>query len=215
MIPVIVLLVVILLIGGEVLVRTLARRWTVERLQALTGGTVVAIDITGSPVTWHLLRRRVPAITVVARNVPVGDGDASIHELQVDLTDVTLPRGRTGTARHRPLTARQGRFRAVLDQDDLVRLADLPRVVRSLRLTAEGTVEITTVAGVRMTATLDTRDGAIVVRPDGGLLGALEGVQLTIPLPDLPAGAVVAWVEVRGRVLVAGGPVDGDKLAGR
>ncbi len=212
---IVLLVVAALVVAGELGVREVARRWTAQRLQDITGGRIVMVDVGGRPLAWHLLHRHVPAATIVAEAVPVGDDGAAIHELRVELVGIDLPRGRDGTATHRPLRARDGRFEAVLAEEDVAGILDLPRVVRDLSLTDDGRVQFTTVAGVRVAASLDTRDGAILVRPHGGLLGAVEGLELAVPLPELPAGAVVHWVEVRGHHLVAGGRLDGDRLDGR
>ncbi len=201
-----------LLVVAEVLVHRVAHDRVAQLLTEAFGAPteVVAPD---RPVLPHLLRRRLPRARIIARAVPVRGGEAVIDRLAIDLVDVRLPIRLPGV-RPVPLRAAEGRFEARLTADQLTELADLPKPIKALQFSG-GSIEVRTLGGVTVSTRVQARSGALVIWPDRSIVAALAGVDITIPLNDLPAGAVVEDIIVSGRYLVAEGSLDGERLLDR
>lgn len=205
MVAVLLLLLVALLVAAlavEVAVGKVAHDRT-ERLLAEAFDAPVTVALHGRPLTLDLVRRRIPAADLVAREVPLGDTGGRIGRLDVRLEGVLLPRDRDGEWR-----VEQGVFEAHLDSDDLADLADLPPGVEGVRL-VDDTVEVRTTAGVRFPASLDVEDGDLVLRADRGVLRLLPTASFRVPLGDLPAGARVRDVALNGGEVTARGVLGG------
>jgi hypothetical protein len=199
------------LVAADRVSRRLAGEQAAARLADVIG-VPVDVAVAGTAAGLQALVGRAPRVDLTAHGIPVGD--ARIDRLTARLVDVRVRLRPPATVR-----AHDGRFAARLSPASVAALAGLPDVIR-LDLT-DGGVELRTLGGVTVGASLKIRSGDIVVVPDRGLVGALSQVasqiarvpaEYVIPLSDLPAGARVESLEVTPEALIARGPLDGDRL---
>jgi hypothetical protein len=176
-----------------------------EELGTPVGITVPEVEL------WRalLLDRRLSHVQLTANGVPVHEGRARLRVVEADLQELVFE-GR----RHRPqVRATAGSFRAVLDEDQLEQLLDLPPLLERVRLQSDG-LRVETVAGLPFPADVQVRDGQLVVVPRSHqLLRMLPRPQLVLGLPQLPLGARITHLELRDGHVEATGPLDPDHLA--
>ena len=165
------------------------------------------LHVVGRPLAWHLLRREVPAVVVVADDLPVLEGRATVDRLRVELDRVRLdgPRGQ------QEVTAAAGRFHLEVREDQLLQMVTLPSYLSSLEVLPTG-LRLQTVAGVMVDATVRLETDSVLVRPAGSMLRLLPQPSFRVPLPPWPFGATVDGVTLhRGRV-EAWGTLDPQRL---
>lgn len=155
-----------------------------------------------------LLDRRLSHVELAADDVPLRDGAARLRRVEAELDELTFE-----GPRHRPrVRASAGRFLAVLDEDELEQLLDLPPVLERVRLQSDG-LRVETVAGLPFPADVKVRDGQLVVVPRSHqLLRLLPHPQLVLGLPELPLGARITDLRLRDGHVEATGPLDPDHL---
>lgn len=170
----------------------------------------VELELPEGPLVPHLRRRRIPWARLVAEDVPIKDGAATLRRLEIDLEAVDLPRTPTSGE----VRAGRARFRAHIAPDELKTIAELPSLVRHVRI-VRGGVRLFTMAGAWLTVGLDADEGALVLKPQGGSLASLTGLKARIPIRSLPAGAIIEVIETRDDELIVSGPLDGDRLVSR
>lgn len=193
-------------VGVEVALRVALPSWLGTRLTAAFGGPA-EVELP-TPLLPHVLRRAFPIVTVHATDVPIGDAGGRLDRLDVHLRDVRFLRTRDEPE---AVSAGEGRFVATILAANVGRLGDVPPIVRAIDVEPD-TLWITTVGGVRLPATVDVDQGDLAVRPRSRSLASLPFGELVIPLPVLPAGAIVTDVRLEDGAVVASGTVDGDRL---
>lgn len=203
MLTVTVVAVAVAIVLAIVLERQIVARAPREAERRLTAwlGVPTAVVAVGRPRDW-LRHRRVPAVSLLADQLPIAGTSAVIDRLEVELVGVrTLGRGAD-----RQITTEGGRFRATLGEEQVRHLVDLPPLVRRLDLRGSR-VRLVTSTGLVVDLQVQVVAGAIELKPVVNPLGALLPVLRRIALPNLPAGATIESVVVRDGQLVAQGPI--------
>jgi hypothetical protein len=172
----------------------------------------VPVDISVPEVElWRalLLDRRLSHVVLSSADVPVQEGRARLRLVEVELLELAFV-----GQRHRPrVEAQAGTFRAILDEDQLDELLELPPLLARVRLQSEG-LRVETVAGLPFPAEVQVRDGRLVVVPRSPqLLRLLPQPQMVLGLPELPLGARITRLQLRDGHVEATGPLDPDQLA--
>lgn len=200
---VVVLAVVVGVLGAELGLRKLAGIVADRRLTDAVGADV-RVSVRGVFAGLRLLTGRAHEVHALATDVPVRGGEARIRELTVHLEDVDLD------LRDSTLRAVRGGFTARLGGEDVNALAGVPSVVGMVEV-GDDVLTLVTRAGIRVAAAIDAEDGDLVVRPVHPI-AELTRFRLRLGLGDLPGGATVRRVEVRGSDVVVRGELDGARL---
>jgi hypothetical protein len=173
-------------------------------------GTPVDVEVPEVEL-WRalLLERRLSHIQLTARQVPIQDGRARLRRVEAERQELVF-----AGKRHRPrVQATAGTFLAILDEDELEQLLELPPLLERVRLQSDG-LRVETVAGLPFPADVQVRDGELVVVPRSPqLLRMLPQPQLVLGLPELPLGARITRLQLRDGHVEASGPLDPDQLA--
>lgn len=202
----------LVVVGGLLL---LAEPWVRERgvqeaadrtAQAL--GADVELHVVGRPLLWHLARRELPHVTVVAHDLPVLDGQAVLDRLRVELDTVRL-RGRGDDMQ---VTAVAGRFRLALAQDQLAAMVTLPSYLSSFEISPRG-LRLWTWAGVPVDATVMLEPDRLLVQPTHSVLRRLPQPSFSLPLPVWPYGASLDGIALHDGSLDAWGVLDPSHLS--
>lgn len=167
----------------------------------------VELHVVGRPLLWHLARRRVPRVSLVAEDLPVLQGDARLARLHVDVHDVRL----VERGADRRLTAAAGRFDLRVTEDQLLEMVTLPPYLTSLSVVSDG-LRLTTVAGVSVDAAVDLVDDGLEVRMSRSVLRLLPQPSFWLPLPTWPYGATLADIALHDGWLRGWGTLDADHL---
>jgi LmeA-like phospholipid-binding len=158
-------------------------------------GAPAMVDLQGWPVSLHLLFATLPAADVHATNVPTDQG-VRVARLDARLTKVRLSLGQLATGRL-SISAQSGTFVADLDPPAVEQLLSPVGRVSDVRL-ARGAVQVRVLRTV-VNAAVTVEGKALVVT----LAGVPRGIprRLRVPLPVLPAGAVIERVTVLDGIL--------------
>ena len=167
----------------------------------------VELHVTGRPLAWHTLRRELPEVVVVADDLPVLDGRATLDRLRVELDGVQL----LGRGEDQRVTAQHGRFHLTLGNDQLLRMITLPSYLVSFEVVPSG-LRLTTVAGVSVDATVNLDAHSLLVRPASTMLRLLPQPSFRLPLPSWPYGARVEGFTLHRGSLEAWGTLDPGEL---
>lgn len=198
--------VVVLAVGAEWWVRERGVQQAVDAI-ARSLDANAQLQVVGRPLAWHLLRRELPAVVVVADDLPVLDGRARLHRLRVELDTVRLEGPRAGQR----VTAAAGRFHLTVSTDQLLQLVSLPSYLSSLDVVPTG-VRLQTVAGVMVDASVRLEANGLVVRPSGSMLRLLPQPSFRLPLPTWPYGATVEGITLHRDSVEAWGVLDPAQL---
>lgn len=194
------------LLLAEPVVRERGIQLAADRTAAALGADV-ELHVVGRPVLWHLARRELPHVTVVAHDLPVLDGRAILRQLRVELDTVRL-RGR-GTSMRASAVA--GRFRLTLAQDQLLEMVTLPPYLSTLQVTPQG-LRLWTRAGVPVDATVRLETDRLLVEPTHAMLRLLPQPSFWLRLPTWPYGAVLEGIVLHQGALDAWGVLDPREL---
>ncbi len=198
--------VAVVLVLAEPLVRERGVQLAADRTaQAL--GADVELHVVGRPLLWHLARRELPHVTVVAHALPVLEGRAVLDRLWIELDTVRL-RGRGG---HMRATAVAGRFRLALRQDQLLAMVTLPAYLSTLEVTPRG-LRLWTRAGVPIDATVRLDTDRLLVEPAHSMLRLLPQPSFWLPLPTWPYGALLEGIALHEGSLDAWGTLATEEL---
>ena len=167
----------------------------------------VELHVTGHPLAWHALRHQLPEVVVVAEDMPVLDGRATLDRLRVELHTVRL----LGQGDDQRVTAETGRFHLTLGNDQLLRMVTLPSYLVSFEVVPSG-LRLTTVAGVSVDATVRLDSHSLLVRPASTMLRLLPQPSFQLPLPSWPYGASVEGFTLHRGSLEAWGTLDPEEL---
>ena len=167
----------------------------------------VELHVVGRPLAWHVARRELPEVVVVAEQLPVLDGQATLDRLRVELQQVRL----LGRGDDQRVTATTGRFHLSLGNDQLLRMVTLPSYLVSLDVVPTG-LRLHTVAGVAVDATVRLDTDSLLVRPTSSMLRLLPQPSFRLPLPRWPYGARVEGITLRRGTLEAWGGMDPAEL---
>lgn len=167
----------------------------------------VELHVVGRPLAWHVARRELPAVVVVAEHLPVLAGRARLDRLRVELHEVRL----WGRGDDQRVTATDGRFQLSLDNDQLLRMVTLPSYLVSLDVVPTG-LRLRTVAGVVVDATVHLDADSLLVRPTSSMLRLLPQPSFRLPLPSWPYGARVEGISLHRGTLDAWGTMDPAEL---
>lgn len=166
------------------------------------------LHVVGRPLAWHALRRELPEVVVVAEDVPVLEGRASLDRLRVELDTVRLEgRGRDS----RRVTAGAGRFHLEVSTPQLLALVTLPSYLVSLEVEPAG-LRLQTLAGMVVDASVELERDSLLVRPVSSMLRLLPQPQFRLPLPTWPYGATLEGVRLHAGRVEAWGVLDPDHL---
>jgi hypothetical protein len=195
----------------------LAERWL--RTHGLDRVAARLEEQLGSPVEitvpevelWRalVLERRLSHVRLTADDVPIKDGRARLRLVEAELLELVFV-----GQRHRPrVEATAGTFKAILDEDELDNLLELPPLLERVRLQSDG-LRVETVAGLPFPAEVQVRDGQLVVVPRSPqLLRMLPQPQMVLGLPELPLGARITRLQLADGHVEASGPLDPEQLA--
>ena len=167
----------------------------------------VELHVTGRPLAWHALQHELSEVVVVAQDMPVLDGRATLDRLRVDLHTVRL----LGKGDDQRVTAGTGRFHLTLGNDQLLRLVTLPSYLVAFEVVPSG-LRLTTVAGVSVDATVELDSESLLVRPASTMLRLLPQPSFRLPLPSWPYGARVEGFTLHRGSLEAWGTLDPEEL---
>ena len=167
----------------------------------------VELHVVGRPLSLHVARRELPEVVVVADDLPVLDGRATLDRLRVELRAVRL----LGRGDDQRVTAQAGRFHLTLGNDQLLRMVTLPSYLVSLDVVPSG-LRLHTVAGVAVDATVQLDTDSLLVRPASSMLRLLPQPSFRLPLPRWPYGASVEGVTLHRGTLEAWGALDPEEL---
>lgn len=167
----------------------------------------VELTLPPGPLLGHMRRRQLPWVELVAEHVPIQDGAAELASVHVRLDGVSLPRRIPG-----PVTADSAAFTAFLSANDLRTLANLPPMIRSVRVTDDPGLRIFLPGGAFVTVGIRARGEFLELRPPRGSLTSLVGMNYRIALGELPGGARIEQVRAEGELLAVAGPLDGSRL---
>lgn len=167
----------------------------------------VELHVVGRPLSLHVARRELPEVVVVADDLPVLDGRATLDRLRVELRTVRL----LGRGDDQRVTAEDGRFHLALGNDQLLRMVTLPSYLVSLDVVPSG-LRLHTVAGVAVDATVRLDTDSLLVRPASSMLRLLPQPSFRLPLPRWPYGASVEGITLHRGTLEAWGTMDPEEL---
>lgn len=167
----------------------------------------VELHVVGRPLLWHLARRHLPRVSVVADDLPVLDGRAHLQLLHVDVDDVRL----VDRAEDRKVVAGAGRFDLRLTDEQLLAMVTLPSYLVSLSIVPRG-LRLTTLAGVAVDADVRLAGDGLQVRVSPAVLRLLPQPSFWLPLPTWPYGATVTDIELHDGWLRAWGAMDPEQL---
>lgn len=202
--------IVVLLSLGAVVVEHFVRERAVQEAADRIATAIdadVELHVAGRPLAWHLLRRHLPQVVVVATDLPVLEGRARLERLRVELDDVRL----VGRGDDRHVVAGAGRFGLSLQGDQLLELVTIPTFLVSFTIIPEG-LRLLTLAGVTVDAGVKLAGPALKVRARGSVLRWLPQPTFWLPLPDWPYGAVVERIALHQGWLEAWGTMAPDEL---
>ena len=161
-------------------------------------------ELHGWPLSLHLLNGNVPRVDVNARDVPMGQPNATIHRVDVVLTDVAVRwADLTGEADELP-SAEEAQFEARVDEATAQSLLGLPDQIVGLEL-REGVIVLNVAGLAEVEADVEASDGIVVVRPREGLASLAGLAEIPIDLRDQPGGPHVRAVEVTEDSIVLSG----------
>lgn len=196
-----------LLLLAEPIVRNRGVQEAADRTaQAL--GADVELHVVGRPLLWHLARRELPHVTVVAHALPVLEGQAVLDRLRVELDTVRL-RGRGDDMQ---VTAVAARFRLALSQEQLAAMVTLPSYLSSFEISPRG-LRLWTLAGVPVDATVALEVDRLLVQPTHSVLRRLPQPSFSLPLPVWPYGASLDGIALHEGSLDAWGVLDPSHLS--
>lgn len=171
-------------------------------------GADVELHVVGRPVLWHLARRELPHVTVVAHDLPVLEGQAVLDRLRVELDTVRL----RGRGDQMFATAVAGRFRLALGQEQLLAMVSLPGYLSTLEITPRG-LRLWTRAGVPIDATVRLETDRLLVEPAHSMLRLLPQPSFWLPLPTWPYGALLEGIVLHEGSLDAWGVLAAEELS--
>lgn len=200
----------LVLVVATMIVETLARHRLVQLgadriARALHADT--ELHVVGRPLLWHLARRHLPRVSVVADDLPVLEGRTRLQRLHVDVHDVRL----TVRGDDRRVMAAGAHFELSLTDDQLLEMVTLPSYLVSLAIVPRG-LRLTTVAGVAVEADVRLAGDGLQVRMSPAVLRLLPQPSFWLPLPTWPYGATITEVTLHDGWLQAWGTMDPDKL---
>lgn len=138
-----------------------------------------------------------------ATGVPLQDVPAELERLEVTLTGVRLGISALRNPPEDDLPpADDGRFEARLDDEATFALANVPRVVASIRI-SDGAVRLR-VLGNEAAGDVEVRDGEVVIIPRTPL-GALLATDVPLDISGQPGDPRIEEAEIEGDVLVLRG----------
>lgn len=187
-----------------------ARERGVQQAADRIAGTLdadVELHVVGRPLAWHLLRRELPQVVVVADGLPVLDGRASLDRLRVELDTVRFH----GRRDDPEVTAASGRFHLTLGNDQLLRMITLPSYLLGFEVVPTG-LRLQTVAGIDVDASVRLDADSLLVRPASSMLRLLPQPSFRLPLPSWPYGATVEGMTLHRGTIEAWGAMDPDEL---
>lgn len=202
-------LVAALLVAIDLAVTATTQERVTDRVSAALDAPAEA-EVSGWPVTLHLLSGTLPAVHVTARNVPLNAGEAVINDLDVRLRDVDLSWDDLTADSSQLPPADEAVFEAHLDQQTAQALLDVREEVVAVEL-REGTVALDLAGVVHIEATVDAEDGQVVLRPRDGIAGFLGLGEVPIDLSDQPGSPHVQEVRVTPERIVLFGTLDAMK----
>jgi hypothetical protein len=167
----------------------------------------VELHVVGRPLLWHLVRRELPHVVVVADALPVHDGRATLDRLRVELDTVRL----VGRADDRRVTAEAGRFHLTLTTGELLRMVTLPSYLLGLEVVPTG-LRLQTLGGMVVDATVQLDPDSLLVRPASSMLRMLPQPSFRLPLPTWPYGASVEGMTLHLGEVEAWGVLDPTEL---
>lgn len=198
--------VVAMLVATESIVRHRAVQEAADRIAA-TLEADVELHVEGRPLAWHLVRRHLPRVVVVADGMPVLDGRAHLDRLRVELDDVRL----VGPAGAREVVAGAGRFSLRLDGDQLLEMVTLPPFLLTFSITPQG-LRLLTLAGVYLDARVELAGPGLKVRASSAVLRWIPQPTFWLKLPTWPYGAVVEDMVLHAGWLEAWGTMGAEQL---
>lgn len=170
-------------------------------------GADVELHVVGRPLLWHLARREIPHVTVVAHDLPVLDGQAVLDRLRVELDTVRL----AGRGDDMQVTADAGRFRLALSQEQLASMVTLPSYLSRFEISPRG-LRLWTWAGVPVDAAVALEVDRLLVQPTHSVLRRLPQPSFSLPLPVWPYGASLEGIVLHEASLDAWGVLDPARL---
>ena len=186
-----------------------------QELADVLGVDDVALEVPARPLLPALVRPPGTVATLRALDVPVGDDDGRLRDLDADVAEVRVH------LRERRLTTGDGTFRATIDQEQLGRMVQLPGVVARLELRRDR-LRVWTVLGVPVDTEVRLERDALRVVPDplqvrdllrlpglSAFRRTLEAGGLSLPLPRFPLDARIDHLELREGCVVASGTFRG------
>jgi hypothetical protein len=179
----------------------------VEARLAKVYDTKADVELVGWPVSARiLLTGTIPEARITTGDVRLDRG-ASIDSLDVVLTDLSVRVDdlRNGTGNRLPPAA-SGSFTATLDEQSVRSLLGAAGALVRVNL-ADGVVQLSA-GGLRVDATVEARDGDVVVAIAGPLARLLGGAQFPIDLSDQPGSPAVEDVAVNDGVMVVSGSLE-------
>lgn len=200
----------VVLLGGAATAEWWARERGVQQAAdriAHALGADVELHVVGRPLAWHLLRRELPQVVVIADGLPVLDGRASLDRLRVELDTVRFHGRRVDPE----VTATAGRFHLQLGNDQLLRMVTLPSYLLGFEVVPTG-LRLRTVAGLDVDASVRLDADSLLVRPASSMLRLLPQPSFRLPLPTWPYGAAVEGMTLQRGAIEAWGVLDPDEL---
>lgn len=170
-------------------------------------GADVELHVVGRPLVRHVLRRELPRVVVVADDLPVLGGRATLDRLWIELQTVRL----VGWGDDQRVTAAAGRFHLTLGNDQLLRMVTLPSYLTTFDLVPTG-LRLQTVAGVVVDATVTLDPESLLVRPANTMLRLLPQPSFRLPLPTWPYGSALEGLTLSRGSLEAWGVMNPDEL---
>lgn len=167
------------------------------------------LHVVGRPLAWHAIRRELPQVVVVAEDVPVLDGRASLDRVRVELDTVRLE-GRGPDTRR--VTAGAGRFHLEVSTPQLLALVTLPSYLVSFEVEPSG-LRLQTLAGVVVDASVQLERDSLLVRPVSSMLRLVPPPQFRLPLPTWPYGAALEGMRLHAGRVEAWGTLAPEHLA--
>jgi hypothetical protein len=200
------LLALAILVAGTLVVDEVVARVAEERAEERVSERLDAeadVELHGSFTGLRLLTGMPVDADMRATDVPLEDVPAELERLDVTLTGVRMG---IGTLRNPPEDdlppADDGRFEARLGSDATFALANVPRVVASIRI-SDGAVRLR-VLGNEAAGDVTVRDGKVVIVPRTPL-GALLATDVPLDIGDQPGDPRIEEAEIDGDVLVLRG----------
>ena len=169
--------------------------------------TEADVELMGWPVSARILfTGRIPEARISTGDVPL-DGGASIDRLDVVLTELSVRiddlRGTTG---NRLPPAREGRFKATLDEQSVGSLMGVASGLLDVRL--ERDVLTLSAGQLSVDATVEARDGDVVIAVAGPLAQLLGGAEFPIDLSEQPGSPAVDDVAINNGFMVLRGTLE-------